>query len=96
MKIMYDSIIQYCYDCVNNVILNSLFFFTDLSPLNDLQYLLILDVSHNKITKMLDFSPPKNLKEVDMSYNEIEEMTDLSAHHYLMKLILDRILSNLI
>lgn len=62
---------------------------TDLSPLGNLPYLLILDVSHNKINRLLDFPPPKNLKEVDLSFNEIEEMADLSTHHYLMKLNLD-------
>ena len=66
--------------------------FSDLTPLGLLPYLLILDVSHNKVSKLLDFTPPKNLKEVDLSYNEIEEMSDLSAHHYLTKLCLDRIL----
>lgn len=68
------------------------FYFADLSPLNDLKYLLILDASHNKLTKLLDFSPPKNLQKVDLSYNDIEEMTDLTPHHYLMSLVLDRIL----
>lgn len=64
----------------------------DLSPLSSLDYLLILDVSHNKLTKLLDFKPPKNLKDVNMSFNQIEEMSDSSAHHYLMKLNLDSIL----
>ena len=54
-------------------------------------YLLELDASHNKLTAVLDFNPPKNLKIADFSYNHIEEMGDLSAHHYLMKLVLDRI-----
>ncbi|XP_033744954.1 leucine-rich repeat and guanylate kinase domain-containing protein-like [Pecten maximus] len=62
---------------------------TDLSPLSHLKYMLILDVSHNKINRLLDFEPPKNLKEVDLSYNEITEMSDLSQHHYLMKLNLN-------
>nr|XP_034307872.1 leucine-rich repeat and guanylate kinase domain-containing protein-like [Crassostrea gigas] len=51
--------------------------------------MLILDVSHNKLTKLLDFTPPKNLKEANFGYNEIEEMTDLSAYHYLTVLNLD-------
>lgn len=67
-------------------------YISDLSPLSNLPYLLILDASHNKLTTVLDFKPPKNLKEVDLSFNEIEEMSDLSAHHYLMKLNLDSIL----
>lgn len=72
-----------------------LFFFSpDLTPLNNLEYLLVLDVSHNKLTKLLDFKPPKNLKDVNMSFNEIEEMADLSEHHYLMKLNLDSILNH--
>uniref|UniRef100_A0A8W8M4L4 Leucine-rich repeat-containing protein 23 n=1 Tax=Magallana gigas TaxID=29159 RepID=A0A8W8M4L4_MAGGI len=62
---------------------------TDLSPLSSLQYMLILDVSHNKLTKLLDFMPPKNLKEANFGYNEIEEMADLSAYHYLTVLNLD-------
>ena len=70
--------------------------FSDLSPLNNLPYLLILDASHNKLTTILDFTPPKNLKEVDLSFNEIEEMSDLSAHHCLAKLNLDSILYPLI
>lgn len=69
-----------------------LYFLSDLSPLSSLQYMLILDVSHNKLTKLLDFTPPKNLKEANFGYNEIEEMTDLSAYHYLTVLNLDRIL----
>lgn len=71
------------------------FFSSDLSPLSSLQYMLILDVSHNKLTKLLDFMPPKNLKEANFGYNEIEEMADLSAYHYLTVLNLDRILYTL-
>ena len=66
--------------------------FSDLSPLSNLPYLIILDASHNKLTSVLDFNPPKNLKDVDLSFNEIEEMSDLSEHHCLMKLNLDSIL----
>lgn len=65
---------------------------SDLAPLSSLQYMLILDVSHNKLTKLLDFTPPKNLREANFGYNEIEEMTDLSAYHYISSLNLDRIL----
>lgn len=71
------------------------FFSSDLSPLSSLQYMLILDVSHNKLTRLLDFTPPKNLKEANFGYNEIEEMADLSAYHYLTVLNLDRILYTL-
>jgi len=82
------------------IITTSVFFIVficlDLSPLSNLQYLLTLDASHNKITQLLDFEPPKNLKEVDMSYNAITEMSDLSSHHYLMKLNLDCILCQII
>lgn len=55
-------------------------------------FLLELDVSHNQLTQLLDFMPPKNLRVANLSYNNITEMTDLSAHHYLMELVLDRIL----
>jgi Leucine-rich repeat (LRR) protein len=55
-------------------------------------HLLELDASHNKIETLLDFIPPKNLKTADFSYNLITELTDLSAHHCLTSLILDRIL----
>lgn len=65
---------------------------SDLAPISSLQYMLILDVSHNKLTKLLDFTPPKNLREANFGYNEIEEMTDLSAYHYISSLNLDRIL----
>ena len=71
---------------------NNEFSITDLSPLSNLPYLLILNASHNKLTTILDFKPPLNLKEVDLSFNEISAMVDLSAHHYLMKLNLDSIL----
>ncbi|WAR26726.1 LRGUK-like protein, partial [Mya arenaria] len=64
---------------------------TDLSPLSDLPYLLILNASHNKLSTVLDFKPPRNLKEVDLSFNEIEVISDLSAHHSLMKLNLDKL-----
>lgn len=67
-------------------------FLSDLSPLGNMPNLLELDASNNKITKLLDFTPPKNLKCVDLSFNLIEEMADLSAHHYLQKLCLDSIL----
>ena len=66
----------------------------DLSPLSNMPYLLELDASHNQIHKLLDFTPPKNLKVVDLSFNQIIAMSDLSAHHYLMKLNLDSILYN--
>lgn len=69
------------------------FFFSDLSVLGNLPYLLELDASHNQIEKLLDFSPPKNLKFVDLSFNNISEMQDLSAHHFLHTLILDSILA---
>lgn len=67
-------------------------FFSDLSPLSNLPYLLILDVSHNKLTTVLDFEPPKNLREVDLSYNEVEIISDLSRHQCLTKFNLDSIL----
>ncbi|KAH3819252.1 hypothetical protein DPMN_120986 [Dreissena polymorpha] len=57
--------------------------------LSILPYLLILNASHNKLTTVLDFTPPRNLKEVDLSYNSIAVMADLSAHHSLAKLNLD-------
>ena len=52
-------------------------------------YLLELDASNNRLSSMLNFSPPKNLQRVDLSFNNIEDMGDLSAHHYLQKLVLD-------
>ena len=55
-------------------------------------YLLELDASHNQITNLLDFAPPKNLKVADFSYNQIDEIPDLSCHHYLTSLSLDSIL----
>ena len=65
------------------------FLSTDLSALSYMPYLLELDASHNLLTHLLDFAPPKNLKSADFSFNEIEEMGDLSDHHYLTKLVLD-------
>lgn len=52
-----------------------------------------LDASHNKISVILGFSPPCNLRYVNLSYNEITEIPDLSAYCRLEHLILDRILS---
>ena len=54
--------------------------------------MLSLDASHNNITAMLDFTPPKNLQEVDLSYNQLTDMGDLSPHYALKKLVLDSIL----
>ena len=65
------------------------YFFVDLSPLDNLSYLLELDVSNNKIRKLFDFWPPCNLKEADFSFNLIEEIKNLDNFHYLQKLILD-------
>lgn len=64
----------------------------DLSPLGNMPYLLELDVSHNQISSLLQFKAPKNLKSADFSFNNIEDMPDLSAHHYLQKLVVDSIL----
>jgi len=57
--------------------------------LNNLSYLLELDVSNNKIRKLFDFWPPCNLKEADFSFNLIDEIKNLDNFHYLQKLILD-------
>ena len=83
-----------CYAEENKWFQFSICFFciSDLSPLSNLPYLLVLDVSHNKLTTVLDFEPPKNLREVDLSYNEIEVIADLSRHHSLTRLNLDSIL----
>ena len=64
---------------------------SDLSALGSMPYLLELDVSHNKLTKLLDFTPPKNLRKVDVSFNEIEYMGDLSQHECLVSINLDSI-----
>ena len=64
-------------------------FSVDLSPFNNLSYLLELDVSNNKIRKLFDFWPPRNLKEADFSFNLIEKIENLENFHYLQKLILD-------
>ncbi len=64
-------------------------FCIDLSPLDNLSYLLELDVSNNKIRKLFDFWPPCNLKEADFSFNLIDEIKNLDNFHYLQKLILD-------
>ena len=64
----------------------------DLSALGNIPNLLELDASHNQISSVLDFPPPKNLKAVDLSFNNIDSLTDLSAHHYLQKLDLNSIL----
>jgi Leucine-rich repeat (LRR) protein len=61
--------------------------------LGKLPHLLSLDASHNNISVMLDFTPPRNLMDVDLSYNQITDMGDLSPHYALRKLILDSILS---
>ena len=66
-----------------------LLFYLDLSPLDNLSYLLELDVSNNKIRKLFDFWPPCNLKEADFSFNLIEEIKNLDNFHYLQKIILD-------
>lgn len=78
---------------LNSSIKLSVFFISDLSALDNLNCLLILNVSHNLITKLLDFKPPKNLKHANFSHNQIEEIPDLSAYHYLSELYLDSILS---
>ena len=57
--------------------------------MDNLSYLLELDVSNNKIRKLFDFWPPCNLKEADFSFNLIEEIRNLDNFHYLQKLILD-------
>lgn len=76
------------YECVGFKI-EFLFFLSDLTPLGKMPYLLELDASNNKVTSLLDFEPPLNLKSVNLSFNAITEMADLSAHHYLQTLILD-------
>ncbi len=62
---------------------------SELSALNCTPNLVELDVSHNLLRYLLDFSPPKNLKYVNYSHNQIEDIGDLSNHHYLTTLVLD-------
>ena len=57
--------------------------------MDNLSYLLELDVSNNKINTLFDFWPPCNLKEADFSFNLIEEIKNVDNFHYLQKLILD-------
>ncbi len=57
--------------------------------MDNLSYLLELDVSNNKLRKLFDFWPPCNLKEADFSFNLIDEIKNLDNFHYLQKLILD-------
>lgn len=49
----------------------------DLSAISTL-YLMCLDVSHNKLTTVLQFKPPWFLTHVNLSCNEIKEISDLS------------------
>uniref|UniRef100_A0A1B6CGX8 Dynein axonemal assembly factor 1 homolog n=2 Tax=Clastoptera arizonana TaxID=38151 RepID=A0A1B6CGX8_9HEMI len=51
---------------------------SDLSSISTL-YLMCLDVSHNKLTSVLDFQPPWFLTYVNLSCNEITHISDLSA-----------------
>lgn len=53
-RILCQPNLLYCYK------LNSLFPL-DLSVLSNLPYLTFLDVSYNKLTRVLDFQPPQNL-----------------------------------
>jgi Leucine-rich repeat (LRR) protein len=55
----------------------------DLAPLGALRSLVSLDVSHNRLTRVLDFSPPPSLRRADLSHNLIEELNDVSAHRAL-------------
>ena len=46
----------------NTILTIHLIYYTDLTPLGNLSYLLSLDVSHNKLTTLLDFKPPFGLR----------------------------------
>lgn len=50
----------------------------ELNALNNLNELEYLDVSHNYLERILNFSPPKMLYHVDYSYNSIEHLDDLT------------------
>jgi guanylate kinase len=54
-----------------------------------MRHLIRLDVSHNCLTKLLDFKPPHDLLEANFSHNFITDIPDLSAHRSLRVLLLD-------
>lgn len=78
---------------------------SDLSPLQHLRDLITLNLSHNRITEILDYKVPQcdssnrwnsgaghvgsTLEEADLSNNKIGNMADLSHHRILTKLILN-------
>ena len=58
-------------------------------PLAAQKYLVSLNVSMNKMTELLDFNAPDNLREVDYSFNLIKEIGDVSGHRFLRRLNID-------
>ncbi|XP_053977116.1 leucine-rich repeat and guanylate kinase domain-containing protein-like [Hylaeus volcanicus] len=53
-------------------------YISDLSPLGGVPYLMYLNVAHNRIQIILNFTPPWYLTYVNLSYNYISEMRDIS------------------
>ena len=68
--------------------LYSLFIQSDLNPLGNMPYLVSLDVSHNQLNSVLDFSPPlglrvSELKQMTLKLDAATEMrTLLDCVHY--------------
>ena len=42
-----------------------------------------LDASHNKLTELIDFKPPKCMEFVNLSHNQITRMKDLRDIRFL-------------
>ncbi|XP_076630008.1 uncharacterized protein LOC143346118 [Colletes latitarsis] len=53
-------------------------YISNLSPLGGVPYLMHLNLAHNRIKTILNFTPPWYLTYVNLSYNYISEMRDIS------------------
>nr|XP_034179896.1 leucine-rich repeat and guanylate kinase domain-containing protein-like [Osmia lignaria] len=53
-------------------------YISSLSPLGGIPYLMYLNVAHNRMNTILNFTPPWYLTYVNLSYNYISEMCDIS------------------
>ena len=62
---------------------------TDLSPLEQLPYLISLNASHNQLSSIISSNPPIGLREVNFSYNNLHQIGDLSAHSLLSTLLVE-------